>query len=697
MDAAAPDSALPALLPPSSTGPLPRTSFPAPSALSTMPVVRGELVSPAFSEHSDDWGDVDVALDGLRPAHAAPTLLPAGYAHSGPTASAESDRQWAAPQSGSAALDVSAISQLSSVSGPDSVTSRRYFSADEAVDGRRGPANAKPAADAALVTNDDDDDDDDDWGSIGGFGSSTDVGSSTSSTSVVHSAAAWKAAAAATTSTAPFPTNAASTVPAPTQPEDDLALASASAAAAAARAMALAQAHLKTRSAGDPQRSHVVRKEATSAGAGVPVRRRQVHAGKRPSSVTLFLHSHGGDSPANLTAEVSMAVGLTPRQKSTSPKRPFSAAAVPSARSTAATARTATPPEKIASAPDALDPMAAAVWRARATATRHTFPASPEFPPYRVRELLWSTFHYFASRGDPTHADAMGMHQFRQFVRACGAGRSDAGNDAVPSSQVDLVFLRRCRSSAMPAGSDAGATALSPPAASASSSRSLSYDQFQGACVDLARLTYPHQTYPLQLFMMRHLLRVAHQEGSQLLAAGSTSLCAAAVAEKPAETYQGDALRLLHANHKLLGHVFHHYSQEASTMTFSACLAFARDFDVVPTVVSTAQLLVVHDHVLRAAMCDPDTSAASPPHAAIDARLEDDAMTFRQWVDLLVRLGFQLATQVPGAAKALAGSDVAAHLRLVLTFMEHSNGVDALMRHGRATTLPSVRRFKLMV
>jgi hypothetical protein len=219
-------------------------------------------------------------------------------------------------------------------------------------------------------------------------------------------------------------------------------------------------------------------------------------------------------------------------------------------------------------------------------------------------EISWAMFNYYAALGNPTRANSISLSQWRRF---CTASQM-MSSEKLPRAKIDLLFTAALQindGSKNTLGEAMAAKASSPRLAkrlakSANVSRK-SNVQFKSELTFLQFFSALHdasQTLNEPMFIEKYLFGLANRLMHKLVSTSSTRRSSVKqLLQKQNKNNDSSAiLTILSANRKILRKLFTFYHQRSKRFDFASLLAFAKDFDIVPTLASHSVLQkLMHD------------------------------------------------------------------------------------------------------
>jgi len=219
-------------------------------------------------------------------------------------------------------------------------------------------------------------------------------------------------------------------------------------------------------------------------------------------------------------------------------------------------------------------------------------------------EISWAMFNYYAALGNPTRANSISLSQWRRF---CTASQM-MSSEKLPRAKIDLLFTAALQindGSKNTLGKAMAAKASSPRLAkrlakSANVSRK-SNVQFKSELTFLQFFSALHdasQTLNEPMFIEKYLFGLANRLMHKLVSTSSTRRSSVKqLLQKQNKNNDSSAiLTILSANRKILRKLFTFYHQRSKRFDFASLLAFAKDFDIVPTLASHSVLQkLMHD------------------------------------------------------------------------------------------------------
>ena len=219
-------------------------------------------------------------------------------------------------------------------------------------------------------------------------------------------------------------------------------------------------------------------------------------------------------------------------------------------------------------------------------------------------EISWAMFNYYAALGNPTRANSISLSQWRRFCTASQMMLSEK----LPRAKIDLLFTAALQindGSKNTLGKAMAAKASSPRLAkrlakSANVSRK-SNVQFKSELTFLQFFSALHdasQTLNEPMFIEKYLFGLANRLMHKLVSTSSTRRSSVKqLLQKQNKNNDSSAiLTILSANRKILRKLFTFYHQRSKRFDFASLLAFAKDFDIVPTLASHSVLQkLMHD------------------------------------------------------------------------------------------------------
>jgi hypothetical protein len=219
-------------------------------------------------------------------------------------------------------------------------------------------------------------------------------------------------------------------------------------------------------------------------------------------------------------------------------------------------------------------------------------------------EISWAMFNYYAALGNPTRANSISLSQWRRFCTASQMMLSEK----LPRAKIDLLFTAALQindGSKNTLGEAMAAKASSPRLAkrlakSANVSRK-SNVQFKSELTFLQFFSALHdasQTLNEPMFIEKYLFGLANRLMHKLVSTSSTRRSSVKqLLQKQNKNNDSSAiLTILSANRKILRKLFTFYHQRSKRFDFASLLAFAKDFDIVPTLASHSVLQkLMHD------------------------------------------------------------------------------------------------------
>ncbi len=230
-------------------------------------------------------------------------------------------------------------------------------------------------------------------------------------------------------------------------------------------------------------------------------------------------------------------------------------------------------------------------------------------------EVSWAMFNYYSALGDPTRANGVNGNQWRSFCNSC-IGLSNF----ISTAEMDLIFASAIKIDME--GRNAGEEMAVKTATTSSSSTSSVLSPSKKSILSRSKTSFANRSeldfiqffYALHeasqkvdspsTFVEDYLFPLASVLMHKLVSTSGTRRASVKVLLNNSNPVQ----KILKSNFKTITRLFDFYKNDSDAFEFASLLSFAKDFDIVPTLISHSILQKLMHDVKMHSLEDSDDS-----------------------------------------------------------------------------------------
>ena len=311
-------------------------------------------------------------------------------------------------------------------------------------------------------------------------------------------------------------------------------------------------------------------------------------------------------------------------------------------------------------------------------------------------EISYAMYNYYSAIGNPTRATGINRTQWRSFCNASGL------SEKIATAKMDIMFSAALKIGEDTSESDAGeelamrVSATSSPRVGNASKKNLkpqntrprkistprnkselTFVQFFSCLHEASQhLENPTTFVPTYLFPLATMLM--HK-----LVVTSTSRRASVKKLLKEDTSSSTVGRILKPNRKTIRKLFQFYQQKkGNEFNYTSLLAFAKDFDVVPTLISHSLLQKIMHDVKMSSHEDDEKEKEKRNNKSKSTRISQGELSPTELEQVLIGIAQHHRMSSDDGEKKKTGSGSDGRSRLTPTFSMHLDAdLIKLLRH----------------